>query len=139
MCSSIHDIFLLVLSISCNSTPETIHKSRQITKAFAWKRLEFLPGRWNQSFIIQLLLVLLPAETDAVLEKRCSKKYVVRSFCSGSSKMVLILLTEVVTGHIVITPLNIRQPYLEEAFSRAFCSHGFGFHHSLNDILHLCI
>ena len=97
-------------------------------------------SRWAEpSFIIQLLLMLLPAETDAVLKERCSKKYAIRSFWFGGGKVVFTLLTEIVTGYMVVTSINIWKTCLEETFSRAFCSCKFGFHYCLNDILHFLI
>ena len=103
------------------------------------KRFEFLPGGWNQSFVIQLPLVLLLAETNAVSEERCSKKYAVGSFCSCGSKVVFTLLTKIVTDYVVITLINIRQPCLEGVLSKAFAIRGFNFYHCLNDVLHFLI
>ena len=83
--------------------------------------------------------MLLPAETNAVLEEKCSKRYAIRSFYSGGGKMVFILLTKVITGYVVITLINIRQPCLKKMLSRAFCSRGFGFHYCSNNVLHFLI
>ena len=139
VCGPVYNIFSLVFSVLFDLTPETIHKDFQITQVFVQKRLEFLPSRWNQSFIIQLLLKLLLAEIYAVLKERCSKKYVVRFFCSGGGKMVFTLLTEIVAGHLVVILINIRKTCLERAFLRVFCSRGSGFYYCLNDILYFLI
>lgn len=51
--------------------------------------------------------MLLLAETDAVLEEKYNKKYVVRFFCSSSGKVVFTLLTEIITYLMVVTLINI--------------------------------
>lgn len=93
----------------------------------------------NQNFIIQLLLILLPAETNAILKKKYYKKYAVRFFCSGNCKMVFILLTKIIAYYIIVTSINIQKMCLEEVFLRAFYSCGFGFHYGLNNFLYFLI
>ena len=83
--------------------------------------------------------MLLPVETDAILEKKYCKKYAVRFFCSGNSEMVFILLTKVVAGHMVVIIINIQKICLKGPFLRAFCSCQPGFYYCLNDLLHLFI
>lgn len=80
MCRPVYNDLLLVLSISFDSTPKAIYKSSQIAKAFENENLEFLSGEQDQNFIIQPLLVILPAESDAILEKKYCKRYAVRFF-----------------------------------------------------------
>ena len=111
VCKLVHNVFLLVLSVSFDVTPEIIYKDFQIIKAFAQKCLEFLSSRQNQSFIIQLLLMLLLIETDAITKKICYKRYAVRSFCSCGSKMVFILLIKIIADHMVVNSINIRKTY----------------------------
>lgn len=83
--------------------------------------------------------MLLPAKADTVLEKRCYKKNTVRFFCFGDGKIVFKLLTEVIIGHDVITPINVKKAYLKETFTKAFCSRRSGFYYCSNDVLYVFI
>lgn len=80
--------------------------------------------------------MLLLIETDAILEERCYKKYVVSFFCSGGDKIILALLSEIVTSQVIITPIDNKKICLEGAFSRALCKCRFGFYHYLDDDLY---
>lgn len=95
--------------------------------------------RDNQIFAIVLLLVLLPAEADLILEEVCYKRDMVRSLCSGNGKIIFTLLIEVVAGHMVITTINVRKTGLEKTFIRGFSIRGSGFHYCTNDVLYVLI
>lgn len=60
------------------------------------------------------MLMLLQAETNAILKEKCYKKYIVGSFCSRNGKMVFLLRTKVIIGYIVIIFPNIRKICLEK-------------------------
>lgn len=60
-------------------------------------------------------------------------------FCSGGSKLIFALLTEVIAGHVVITPINIKKPCFEKTFIRVFRSRRLSFYYCLNDILYIYI
>ena len=83
--------------------------------------------------------MLLPAKIDAVLEKKCSKKYAVRFFYSSGGKVVFTLLTKIVIGHIVVSPINIWKICFEKMFSKTFSTCRSGFHYCPNNLLHLLI
>lgn len=85
------------------------------------------------------MLVLLPAKTNAILEEQCCKSYIIRLFCLGNSKIIIILLTEVIVGYMVIISINVRKQCFEETLTEAFCSRGFGFHYCSNNILYVFI
>ena len=53
-------------------------------------------------------LILLPAETDPVLEEGRGKENLDRPYSSSGSKVVLILLTKVVAVHIEISAVYVR-------------------------------
>lgn len=57
--------------------------------------------------------MLLLAETDAIAEKICCKKYAVEFFCFGSGKIILVFLIEVIIDHVVIILINVKKVYLE--------------------------
>lgn len=64
--------------------------------------------------------MLLLAETNAITEKKCYKKYAVRFFCSSSSKRIFILVAEFIASYVVITSINVRKPYFDRMLTRAF-------------------
>ena len=70
--------------------------------------LELLPSDGNYAFRLMLPLVLLPTEVDAIMQERCYKENAVKAFGSGSGKVILTLLTEVITFHVGLTTIDIR-------------------------------
>lgn len=52
----------------------------------------------------------MPVETDLIAKERGYKQTAVRISSSGSCKMILILLIEVVTLHIKLTIAEVREP-----------------------------
>lgn len=62
-----------------------------------------------------------------------------KSLCSGGGIIIFALLTEVVTGFVVIIPINIGKIYLKERFRRVFYSYEFNFYYYLNNILYVFI
>lgn len=83
--------------------------------------------------------MLLPVKANTVLEKSCCKKNTVRLFYSGGSKMVFELLIEVVTDYVINIFINVKKAYLEEMFTRVFCSYRFSFYYCPNNILYILI
>lgn len=67
------------------------------------------------------------------------QKNMVRSFCSGHSKKISTLLTEIVAGYEIITLINIMKASLERTFTRVLCSNKSGFHYCINDVLYIFI
>ena len=53
-------------------------------------------------------LVLLSAEADPVLEEKCSKRNIGRPLGSCSSKVVLTLVTKVVTVYVRLSAVYVR-------------------------------
>lgn len=81
--------------------------------------------------------MLLPAKTDSISKEKYCKKYAVGFFYSGSSKMVFILVIDVIAGQIVITPINVRKTCFVATLTRAFCSCEPGFYYCSSDILYI--
>lgn len=79
--------------------------------------------------------MLLPADIDAILEERYCKRYAIRSLCSDSGKIILVLLTEVIIGHMIIILINIEKACLERTFIRAFCSRKSDFYYCSDNVL----
>ena len=59
------------------------------------------------------LLVLLPLKADPVLEERHDKENLGKPCSSSGSKIVLILLTEVVAVHVGLSAIYVREVGLQ--------------------------
>ena len=70
--------------------------------------LELLPGDGNCAFSLMLSLVLLPTEVDTVTQKRYCKGNAVGVLDSGSGKVILTLLAEVIAFHVRLTTIDVR-------------------------------
>lgn len=83
--------------------------------------------------------MLLPTETNTILEKRCYKRYAVRSSCFGGCKIVFALLIEVIADYMNITYINVKKKGLEKIFTETLYCYKSGFYYYLNDILYILI
>lgn len=79
--------------------------------------------------------MLLPAKIDAILEERYCKRYAIRSLCFNNGKIIFVLLTEVIIGHMIIILINVEKTCLERIFIRAFCSRKSDFYYCSDNIL----
>ena len=71
------------------------------------ERLELISRNRDKAVCVLLLLVLLPAETDPVLEKGCGKKNLGRPHSSNDSKVVFTLQTEIVAVYVGLSVIYI--------------------------------
>lgn len=55
-----------------------------------------------------LLLILILAEVDIVIQEKSYKRNMVGAFGFGNGKIILILLIEVITFHAESTTIHIR-------------------------------
>ena len=62
-----------MLEIFSNSAQHGIDKSLRFAQTLTKKEFEFLPGDKDVGFIFYLLLLLLPAKQNGILEKSGSK------------------------------------------------------------------
>lgn len=83
--------------------------------------------------------MLLQEKTNVISEEKCCKRYIIRFFCFDSGKLIFALLAKVITGHVVITSINIRQSCFEETLTKAFCSRRSSLYYYLNHILYVFI
>ena len=96
--SPILNFLLLVLGISSNPAPDSVHKCPGISKTLAEKSLELnsRQGSLGSRGLIWLTHVLVPAKADPIKKERSRKRGAVGTSGTGGSKMILTLLTEVV-------------------------------------------
>lgn len=79
--------------------------------------------------------MLLPVKVDIVFKKKCCKRNTVRFFYFNYSKIVFVLLVEVIIDLMVITSINVKKACLEKTFTKIFYSRAFGFYYYLNHVL----
>ena len=89
--------FLLVLGIPLDFDPDASHKQGGFSKTLLEKSLEFVPNKKDSIVAFNLSFVLLPAEINPVLEEQRRKKDAFVASGPGCIKMILKLLTEVIT------------------------------------------
>ena len=71
--------------------------------------LKLVLSNWNKAIYILYLHILLLAEADLILKKRYSNKNLVEIFSFGDSKVIFILLIEVVIFHIRFTTIQVQE------------------------------
>ena len=89
-----------MLGVPLDLSPVGVHKSLGVTQAPAKECLELVLRDRDRSLYVISPLVLLAAEADPVPEEERGKGNLGRPRSSNSSKVVLTLLTEVVTVHV---------------------------------------
>lgn len=87
--------------------PITIHKGSEILQALAKEHFELIPCKQKRAICIMLLLVLLAAKTNPVLEERYGKKNLVNLFSSSCGKIFFTLLTEVVILYMRLFAIHV--------------------------------
>ena len=104
----VKDFLQLVLGVSLDLFPIGIHKSLGVTQAPAEERLELILGDRDRGIGVISLLVLLLAKTNPVPEEGRGKGDLGRFRSSSSSKIVFILLTEVVVVHVGLSAVYVQ-------------------------------
>ena len=90
-----------------------VHKGLWVTRAAAKKGLELVLYNRDRAFSISFLLIQLPAEADPVPEEGRGKETLGRPHSSTGSKVVLILLTEIVAVHVGIFVVYVQETGLQ--------------------------
>ena len=104
----VKDFLQLVLGVFLDLPLVGIHKGLGVTQASAEEYLEFVLGDRDRGVGVISPLVLLPAEANPVLEERRGKRDPGRPRSSSGSKIVLILLTEVVAVYVGLSMVYVR-------------------------------
>lgn len=82
----------LVLKVFFYLTPDIVYKNSLFPKAFRQKNFKFIPNRRDCTITLNLGLVLLPPEDDAILQKKYYKKYMSRAINSNCFEIVFALM-----------------------------------------------
>lgn len=85
------------------------YKGLEVPQVLVEKSLELIPRDWIKAVYILLSLILLLLEPDPVLEKKQGKRNFVSLPSYRSSKVVFILLTKVVSLHMRLFAIHIRE------------------------------
>lgn len=62
----------------------------------------------------------MPADANIILKERYYKINMVRFFCSGSAKIIFILLTKAVIHNVANTPVNVKKCALRRCLKKLF-------------------
>ena len=100
MGSPILYFLLLVLRILLNFCPDVSYKQVGFFETLPEKSFKFVSNRGDSTIVFNLSLVLLPAEVDPVIEKRGCKENALVIRSTGHVKMILALLTKVITLYV---------------------------------------
>lgn len=120
ICSSIEDFFQLVMGIPLDLSPIVVHKSLKILQSFVKKCLKLVSYDWNKVVCILFLFVLLSAEANLVLKKRCSKKNLVSTLNLSSDKIILTLLIKVILFHLGFFIVYVKRANFQKFISGFF-------------------
>lgn len=83
-----------------NFCSDISYKQGKFSKILLEKDLEFAPNKKSNVITFNLGLILLPAEINSILEKQSCKKDALIAYSIDCIKIVLILLTKIVTFYI---------------------------------------
>lgn len=104
--------------ISLNSAPDGIHKQPGICKTFFEESFEFNPSQRNHYLALKLVLVLM--KTDHIMKEQSCKQGIIKANGITSSKIILILLIEVVAFYLRFSIIEIREFSLQMSFLMTF-------------------
>ena len=96
----VEDFLLLVLGVSLELSPVGVHKGLWVTQALSEECLELVPRDRDRGFGVMSLHILLLAEADPVPQEGRGRGNPDRFCGSSNSKIVLILLTEVIAVYV---------------------------------------
>ena len=111
--SPILHLFLLKLRVTFDSPLGYVNKSLRVTKILPKKSFKIDPGQWSY---LTPTFVLVPAETDPPIKKRCGKRDAIWLNGAGGIEIVLALLAEVVAFHMWLPVIEIWKLCLQLAF-----------------------
>ena len=101
----VEDFLLLVLEVPLELSPVGVHKGLGVTQALSEECLELVPHDRDRSFGVMSPLVLLLVEADPVPQEKRGKENPGRPRDFSGSKIVLILLIEVVVVHVGLSAI----------------------------------
>lgn len=103
MKSPILNLFLLILRIPLDYSPDTNHKNGGFSKTLLKKSLKFVLSKRDGTIIFNLGLLLLLAKVDFILKDQNYERDVLGAYGIGCVKIVRALLTKILAFHIRAT------------------------------------
>lgn len=97
----------MILEVLLDFFPVVVYKNLGVSQAFAKEGLKLILRDRDRAIYILFLLKLLLLEADPVREKRCNKKNLVSLLSSSGGKMVLKLLTKVITFYVGLSAVHV--------------------------------
>lgn len=109
MYCSVKNFLQLILRISLDFSSVATHQNLRISKTFAEKHLKLVSYNQNRAVCILFSLILLLAEVNSVSKKKPSKKNSISALSSNSDKIILILLTKIVTFYVKSSTIHVQK------------------------------
>ena len=116
----VHHLLKLMLGVLPDGTLDGVNKSLGFAQVSAKEGLESLPADRDVSLVLYLMLVLLPADQGGVLQEGSRKWNLVQARGTGGSKVIFILLEEIIALQMRFIPINIREPSFQRPLTWAF-------------------
>lgn len=92
--------FLLLLQVFFNFSPDIINKCSRFFEILLEKNLKFVSSKESNLVLLNLSLLLLLAEVNAILEKRIHERDVLVAYSISYIKIIIILSEKIITLHI---------------------------------------
>ena len=92
--------FLLILGVSFDFTPDIVNKRGRFSETLLEEGLEFVPSEKSNSVLLNLSLMLLPAEVNSILKEQSRKGDALVARSTGHVEIIFTLSAEVVTLHV---------------------------------------
>ena len=110
----------MILKVFSDNIPDSVEEGLRLTQALTKEDLEFLLGDKYVNLILHFLLLLLLVKKSGNLEECSNKWYWLLTFGPGGSKIVLILLKEVISFQVSFNLIYIQESGLHRLSTRAF-------------------
>ena len=109
-----------MLEVLLESTPDSVIKSLRFAQALAKEGLESLSADRNVSLALYLMLILLLAEQDNILQESSCKRNLVWARNTGDGKVIFALLEEIVTLRMSFILINVQELNFQRPLTWAF-------------------
>ena len=96
-----------MLGVLPDSSPDDVNKSLGFAQALAKKGLKSFPVDKDINLVLYLMLILLPAGQGSIVQKGSCKQNSVLARGTSSSKVIFVLLKEIITLQVSFTPINV--------------------------------
>lgn len=98
--SLVLNLFLLVLGIPLDLSPDGSHKGGRFSKTLPEKSFKFILSKRYGIITFNLRFVLLPLKVNYIPKEQSRKKYTLRAFGTSRIKIIFAILTKIVAFYM---------------------------------------